>query len=236
METTLPLSLCLAAFVVTFVTTRVVTRLIRSGRGPFKDNVTESGTHVHHAVPGIFLLLVGAVLALGTVALVFRCIAGVAIGAGASLVLDEFALILHLKDVYWTNEGRASVQAIALFAVCLLLVVLGFAPLSITQFTSGPQILATELAAWASFIVAAVICAHKGKYRVVLLSIFLFFPAYIGAIRLARPGSPWFENHYPQGSAKRDRAVRRAAVFDGRWSKRWVQVADTIAGAPTTDE
>lgn len=236
MATTLPLSLCLAAFVVTFVATRVVTRLIRSGRGPFKDNVTDSGTHVHHAVPGIFLLLVGAVVALGTVNLIFRSLAGVAIGAGASLVLDEFALILHLKDVYWTNEGRASVQAIALFGVCLLLVVLGFAPLNIAEFTSGPPILILELAVWASFIAAAVICAHKGKYRVVLLSIFLILPAYIGAIRLARPGSPWFENHYSPGSAKRDRAVRRAAGFDARWSKRWVQVADTIAGAPTTDK
>ena len=30
---------------------------------------------------------------------------------GAALILDEFALILHLDDVYWTTEGRSSVEA-----------------------------------------------------------------------------------------------------------------------------
>lgn len=233
---TLPLSLCLAAFVVTFVSTRIVTRLIRSGRGPFKDNVTEGGVHVHHAVPGLVLLLVGAVTALGASTLAFRCLAGLAVGAGASLILDEFALILHLEDVYWARQGRASVQAIALFAVCLLLVVLGFSPVSTQDFTSGPGLLVWTLAVWATFIFAAVICVRKGKYRLVLLSIFLFFPAYVGAIRLARPDSPWFARHYPPGSAKRARATRRASTFDVRWSRRWVQVADLIAGAPTADE
>jgi hypothetical protein len=236
LATTLPLSLCLAAFVVTFVGTRIITRLIRSGRGPFKDNVTEGGVHVHHAIPGLVLLLVGAVTALGATGYVFRCLAGIAVGAGASLVLDEFALILHLEDVYWTRQGRASVQATALFAVCLLLVVLGFAPLSTQDFTSGPEILGSALAVWASFIIAAVICVRKGKYRLVLLSIFVFFLAYVGAIRLARPDSPWFARHYPPESAKRARAIRRAAAFDLRWGRRWIQVADLIAGAPTTSE
>ncbi len=236
MATTLPLSLCLAAFVVTFVATRIVTRLIRSGRGPFRDNVTEGGVHVHHAVPGLVLLLVGAVTALGAVGFVFRCLAGLAVGAGASLILDEFALILRLQDVYWTRQGRASVQAIALFAVCLLLIVLGFAPVSTQDFTSGPAVLVVTLAGWASFVVAAAICVRKGKYRLVLLSIFVFFLAYVGAIRLARPDSPWFTRHYPPESEKRARAVRRAEAFDHRWSRRWVQVADLIAGAPTSSE
>jgi hypothetical protein len=42
----LPLGLCFLAFVVTFVSTRTITRLIRDGRGPFRNNVTASGTHV----------------------------------------------------------------------------------------------------------------------------------------------------------------------------------------------
>jgi hypothetical protein len=29
-----------------------------------------------------------------------------------SLVLDEFALILHLQDVYWNGEGQLSVEAL----------------------------------------------------------------------------------------------------------------------------
>ncbi len=61
----LPLGLCFLAFVVTFVSTRTITRLIRDGRGPFRNNVTASGTHVHHAVPGLILLIVGAFTVIG---------------------------------------------------------------------------------------------------------------------------------------------------------------------------
>jgi hypothetical protein len=55
----LPLMLCFVSFVVTFVSTRTITRLIRDGRGPFR-NVTAGGTHVHRSVPGIILLMIGA--------------------------------------------------------------------------------------------------------------------------------------------------------------------------------
>jgi hypothetical protein len=61
----LPLMLCFLAFVITFVTTRTITRMIRDGRGPFRNQVTASGTHIHHAVPGIILLIIGAFTAVG---------------------------------------------------------------------------------------------------------------------------------------------------------------------------
>ena len=61
----LPLMLCFVSFVVTFASTRTITRLIRDGRGPFRNQVTASGTHIHHAVPGLILLMVGAFTAIG---------------------------------------------------------------------------------------------------------------------------------------------------------------------------
>jgi hypothetical protein len=61
----LPLMLCFLAFVVTFVLTRTITRMIRDGRGPFRNDVTASGTHIHHSVPGIILLIIGAFTAVG---------------------------------------------------------------------------------------------------------------------------------------------------------------------------
>ena len=64
----LPMLLCLGAFVVTFVLTRVITRLIRAGIGPFKNNVSAGGVHIHHAVPGIILLIIGSLMA----SIVFR--------------------------------------------------------------------------------------------------------------------------------------------------------------------
>jgi hypothetical protein len=36
-------------------------------------------------------------------------------GVGAALTLDEFALWLNLRDVYWDREGRASIDAVILF-------------------------------------------------------------------------------------------------------------------------
>jgi hypothetical protein len=53
----LPLMLCFLAFVTTFAVTRAITRMIRDGRGPFRNQVTASGTHIHHSVPGIILLM-----------------------------------------------------------------------------------------------------------------------------------------------------------------------------------
>jgi len=89
----LPLMLCFLAFVVTFVLTRTITRMIRDGRGPFRNQVTASGTHIHHSVPGIILLIIGAFTAVGGPdSLGWRSFAAVAVGTGTSLVLDEFAL------------------------------------------------------------------------------------------------------------------------------------------------
>src|SRR5689334_25446386 len=91
-----PFLLLFVSFLVTFAATRTITRMIRAGVGPFRNNVA-GGVHIHHAVPGIVLTVVGACL---SVAVGGRRpwaeAAGVVIGVGASLILDELALILHL--------------------------------------------------------------------------------------------------------------------------------------------
>src|SRR6202020_2018620 len=129
----LPLMLCFLAFVLTFVTTRFITRMIRDGRGPFR-NVTADGTHIHHSVPGIILLMIGAFTAVGGPGTMgWLSFSGVAVGIGTSLVLDEFALILHLQDVYWSGEGQLSVEAVSLVAACLGLALVGFSPFRVAD-------------------------------------------------------------------------------------------------------
>ena len=126
----LPLALLFVAFLLTFVITRVITRLIRAGRGPFRNNVS-GGVHIHHAVPGIILLIIGAITSVaadGTAPA--GEIAAVLIGIGASLVLDEFAMILHMQDVYWSREGQLSVQVVALTVAALGLLLLGLNPVT----------------------------------------------------------------------------------------------------------
>ena len=86
----LPLMLCFIALVRTFLVTRTITRMIRAGRGPFRDQVTSSGTHIHHDIPGLVLLILGAFTAIGTTSTRWDAVSGVLIGIGVSLVLDEF--------------------------------------------------------------------------------------------------------------------------------------------------
>ena len=231
----LPLMLCFVAFVVTFVCIRVITRLIRDGRGPFRNQVTATGTHIHHAVPGLILLIVGAFTAIGGPAgsLGWRSFAGVLVGIGTSLVLDEFALILHLQDDYWSGEGQLSVQAVTLTAACLGLALVGFSPYGV-QDVDGIE-LSLRLSATSVLVidgVLAVICALKGKYRSALFGLFLPPVAAAGALRLGRPSSIW-ARHFYHGE-RLQRATRRAAEFDRRWVPVQTDWDDFIGGRPSS--
>lgn len=43
-------------------------------------------------------------------------------GIGAGLTIDEFALWLYLEDVYWSHQGRNSIDAIIVVTVILIIV------------------------------------------------------------------------------------------------------------------
>jgi hypothetical protein len=106
----------LVSFLITFVSVRLITHRIRDGkRLLFFHNIEHGDTHIHHLVPGILMLL-GAGYALATLDIPREWPAAV-YGIGAALTLDEFALWLQLKDVYWEREGRESIDAVIIFAV-----------------------------------------------------------------------------------------------------------------------
>jgi len=229
----LPLILCFLAFVVTFVLTRTITRLIREGRGPFRNQVTASGTHIHHSVPGIILLIIGAFTSVASSdSLGWRSFAAVTIGIGTSLVLDEFALILHLQDVYWTGEGQLSVEAVSLMGACLGLALVGFSPFGVQDADGIEQLF--RLTATGIFIVdgvLALMCVLKGKYRTALFGLFLPPVGVIGAVRLARPASVWARHSYR--GRRIERATHRAAEFDRRWAPLQVGWENFIGGKPS---
>jgi hypothetical protein len=231
----LPLMLCFLAFIATFVTTRTITRLIRDGRGPFRNNVTSSGLHIHHAVPGLILLIVGALTAVGGPdRLGWRCFAGITVGMGMSLVLDEFSLILHLQDVYWSGEGQLSVEAVCLTAACIVLVLTGFSPFGVQHADSVERYVrfsASGLLAVDGLL--AIVCALKGKYRCALFGLFVGPIAAVGALRLARPNSIWGRRIYHGRRLKE--ATRRAAAFDRRWRPLQTDWEDFIGGRPSQD-
>ncbi len=118
-------------FFVAVAVVRILTFLIHNEIGPFHD-IQMRGRHIHHLVWGIFLLLVtgyGWLLQAGTGDTGSRTWVGrvmsMAYGVGAALTLDEFALWLNLRDVYWEREGRSSFEALSLFAAALAIAALG---------------------------------------------------------------------------------------------------------------
>lgn len=243
-----PLMWCLIAFILTFFITRSITRYIRATAdrtGPRKwwqpRNISgKGGTHIHHAVFGVILVLLSGVAMISmavdggvrefTVAAVF-------FGIGAALVLDEFALILHLEDVYWSEDGRTSVDAVFVAVAVAGLLVMGFNPLSL--FDVGIWRDADSVAARATVIALAVlnlalavVVLFKGKLWTGLLGMFFTPLLFIGAIRLARPHAPWARWHYQdkprkmRRSMERERYLRRPFVQANLW------LQHVIAGEP----
>ena len=225
-----PMAWMFLGILVTFLITRTVTRLIRSGRGSRAGlgNVRIVGTHIHHQVFGILIIIgAGIVLVseqphgagLDAAAAVF--------GVGVGLTVDEFALWLQLEDVYWAAEGRKSVDAI----FCVL--VITGALLGGASFVTGRP---GATGWWWSVVVLAaefvlcVICVLKGKVTTGVIGIVFGFAALAGAVRLAKPGSWWAAHRYPSRPRRAARAARR---FDDRYQARWNRVRDVIAGAPS---
>ncbi|MFF1697210.1 hypothetical protein ACFVXC_26965 [Streptomyces sp. NPDC058257] len=229
----LPLLLALLSFVGSFLVTRTITRLIRAGKGPFR-NISSGDVHIHHVVPGIFLMLVGGFWAVAagrhSLAAMF---AAVFFGLGAGLVLDEFALILYLDDVYWSERGRKSVEVVMLTAALVVLVLTGFTPFGVDDLTSEER---SNRAGFALNVAVnccfALIALAKGKLRTALIGVVIPLVALVGAIRLARPGSAWARRFYRNRPRARARSGLRAFHHDRRWAGPRRRIQDWIGGKP----
>lgn len=242
----LPLLCCLIAFLLTFFITRVIVRYIRSQAGSEAPprwwqprNVRIGSVHIHHVVFGVLLVMISGV-ALVTEAVHGHqpqvTIAAIGFGIGAALVLDEYALILHLADVYWKEDGRTSVDAVFAATAVTGLLVLGFHPLtfflSLWHDTSSTLIRAGVFASMLLSFPLAVLVLLKGKIWTGLTGMFFFPLLVIGAIRLSQPHAPWARWRYlsrpetMRRALERERRLRRPVVQ----AKLWLQ--DAIAGRP----
>jgi hypothetical protein len=99
------------SFTTTFVGLRALTHWIRNGHGPSGGGMSVGGNHFHHYNIGIAVLgVVGAVGLRGADKHRHHPATAVAYGSATALIVDELALLLDLKDVYWASEGRKSVD------------------------------------------------------------------------------------------------------------------------------
>lgn len=244
----MPLVFCLVAFILTFFVTRTIVRYIRSHADSDKPrkwwqprNISAGGgIHIHHVVIGVILVMISGI-AMVTLAVnggvpEFTAAATI-FGIGAALVLDEFALILHLQDVYWAEDGRTSVDAVFAAIAVAGLLILGFNPLSFfdvdiwredTTFAARASVVALAVITLA----LAVIVLLKGKVWTGLIGMFITPLLLVGAFRLSRPHAPWARWRYTDKPRKmhralvRERVLRRPVVQ----AKLWLQ--HVIAGEP----
>lgn len=209
-----PVFLSFVAFLVTLIATRAIVRMIRAGKGPF-GNVSTGDVHVHHVVPGIVLMGIGGLIGLSASgAGMLKNLAGILFGMGCALVLDEFALILHLDDVYWEKEGRLSIEATSLALIIMLMAVTVAAPNN-QELPPELDTPATQWAAAGLFVLFWVfpvgVTLLKGKLftaAIAIAGIGIVF-AWVGAIRVAKPGSPWARARYAPEGKKMAKAQRR---------------------------
>jgi hypothetical protein len=214
----------LAAMLLAFLFIRTSARLMRSPKVSWWPGsvTTEGGLHVHHLVFGIALMLIcGFALALRPGSPWSEIVAA-GFGVGAGLTLDEYALWLHLEDVYWAEEGRRSVDAVVVAVMIGGLVLMGFLPFATDA--GAPAIVASVLVALA----LAAVAVAKGKLFMGVATMLVPPIGVIAAVRLAKPGSPWARRRYPEGSRKLERARDRL----GRHQRRYRAFQDRIAGAP----
>jgi hypothetical protein len=210
----LPLFCFFVAFVCGFVGIRMSVRLIRARVRWWPGNLTTGSLHVHHMVFGVVLTAAGGIagLAAPVHSLAWRSAAAATFGLGMALVFDEFALILHLRDVYWANEGRLSVDAVFVASGVTALLVIGVSPVGVQsaavarRIPGGPAALIVTISA--GFLLAG-ITLLKGKPWTALLGLFLPAILVVGALRLARPGSVWARWRYRDRPARLARAARR---------------------------
>ena len=226
----------LIGLLATFLFVRINTRLIRAQVSWwFHDIESESGTHVHHMVIGVVLMVTVGVLliALAPADLLAQVLA-LLFGVGVALTLDEFALILNLQDVYWRKEGRLSVDAVIIVVCVAGLFVLGVNPFADLEQPGMSGDVFRVILAWyvAAVIVPVLICLLKGKIWTGVLGLFIPLVAIVGAVRLARLNSPWARRRYAKKPKKLARVKRREARLDARWLAWRDAFFDLIAGKP----
>jgi hypothetical protein len=228
-----PIFVALLAFLICFVITRGYTRIARV-RGWGSGSV--HGVHLHHIVVGIVLALVSGTLIIGfePVTNIYELVLCAVFGSGAALVLDEFALVFRLQDVYWSEQGRSSIDAVIVAVTVGVLVLLHVVPFN--QDTSDDVHRWVLLGLVAGHVVLVVVALLKGKIWLGLIGMFVIFVAVVCAVRLAKPHSPWARVFYKPGSERMQRAEERQRKHDARWASKTRRLLDLIGGAPSAPE
>jgi hypothetical protein len=218
----------LAAFLGSFLFIRTSARLMRSPKVPWWPGsvTTEGGLHIHHLVWGIVLVLFSGFLRFSLAPRSpWSEVLAAMFGIGAGFTLDEFALWVRLEDVYWSNEGRSSIDAVVVATLIGGLVLLGIAPFDDSDASPGLSLLIVI----AIDVLLCVIAILKGRRLLALIGVFIPFTSFAASVRLAAPSSAWARRRYKPGSRKLERATARFAKARARH----MRFMDAVGGRPS---
>ena len=228
--------LVLVGFIGSFAFIRLSTRLMRSSKVPWWPGsvVSEGGLHVHHHVFGIVIMMVAGVVsfALSDVGFSYD-VCALAFGIGMGLTIDEFALWLHLDDVYWSEEGRSSIDATLIAVAIMGLILLGGTPYNVSAEDAwGLVFAAVAFLVWAALVL---VCFAKQRFVHGLAGMVVIVFAIYGASRLGKPRSAWARRFYGERRPDKQAKAERRFRSDRRTERLKKTVRDAVGGAPTAE-
>ncbi|MGB0121488.1 MAG: hypothetical protein WBP55_11110 [Solirubrobacterales bacterium] len=223
--------LMLVGFLGSFIFIRISTRIMRSDKVSWWPGsvVSESGVHVHHLVFGIVTMMAAGTAAFATLGSSpwFELFAFI-FGIGVGLTIDEFALWVHLDDVYWAEEGRRSIDATVIAVVCIALILFGGRPFEIDDASTG-AIIASILVTVMVFALAG-ICFLKERLLHGVIGIFFFPVGIYGASRIGKPGSPWAKRRYGARNPGKQKLAEERFRPDRRTERFKEKFRDIVGG------
>ncbi len=226
------LFMVLVGFLGSFVFIRISTRLMRSPKVPWWPGsiVSESGVHLHHLVFGIVTMMAAG--AAGFAALGespwFELFA-LAFGIGVGLTIDEFALWVHLEDVYWAEEGRRSIDATVIAALMMAIILFGVRPFEIG--TDSPSAVVGSLVGMALVLGTVAACFFKGRILHGVVGFFFLPVAIYGAMRLGKPDSAWARRRYGERRPGKQVLAEKRFPPDRRTQRFKEKFRDIVGGA-----
>jgi hypothetical protein len=223
--------LVFVGFIGSFGFIRLSARLMRSPRVPWWPGsvVSESGVHLHHLVWGI-----GAMMGAGVVSFAlldsgwWYDVCAFVFGIGMGLTIDEFALWIYLDDVYWSREGRSSIDASVIAAAFMGLLLVGGYSLEVTA-PAPFDVLGTAFAV-AVILALSITCFLKQRVFHGAIGLLVIPVAIYGAARIGKPRSPWARRFYGERRPRKQVKAERRFRPDRRTELLKERVRDAIGG------
>ena len=227
------LFLVFAGLLLSFGFIRLSTRLMRSPAVPWWPGsvVSDSGVHVHHLVFGIFTMMIAGITSftLHNVGFWYD-LSALAFGVGIGLTIDEFALWVYLDDVYWSKEGRSSIDAALIAFAAIGLLILGVRPFEIDRDSIADLIATIVL----TTLVLLTLFVSFLKRRIVpgITGVVIWPVAIYTTCRLGKPDSWWAKRFYNLRNPDKQTRSEQRFREDSRTERFKHKLRDLIGGEP----